>query len=163
MVWLGVSWLGKAELYFVPQGVKVKAKNYIESVLDPIVKPLNSTLFKKQHWTFQQDSAPAHGAKIVQRWLQTNVPSYISSHEWPSASPDLNPLDYDLWSKLETMACSKPHTSVEALKKSLLKSWEKFSMEWVRASIDQWRDRLRRCVKAKGGNFEELIFFLIHN
>lgn len=26
MVWLGVSWVGKAELYFVPQGVKVRAK-----------------------------------------------------------------------------------------------------------------------------------------
>lgn len=154
MVWLGVSWIGKAELYFVPQGVKVRAKNYLESVLEPIVKPLGMSLFNGKHWTFQQDSAPAHGAKIIQTWLKNNIPDFISKEEWPSASPDLNPLDDDLWSKLETMACSKPHNSVDALKSSLVKTWDKFPMEEVRAAIDQWPVRLRQCVKAKGGNFE---------
>ncbi|XP_077289806.1 uncharacterized protein LOC143913714 [Arctopsyche grandis] len=32
---------------------------------------------------------------------------------WPSGSPDLNPLDYKLWSHLESMACSKRHNSLE--------------------------------------------------
>lgn len=162
MVWLGGSWKGKAKLFFVPQGVKVRAKNYLENVLEPIVKPLGSTLFKNEHWTFQQDSAPAHGAKIVQKWLATNTPDFISSQQWPSASPDLNPLDYDIWSKLEVEACSKPHTSVEALKCSLRKAWAKFPMEVVRAAIDRLPIRLRQCVKAKGGNFEEWDVFIVH-
>uniref|UniRef100_A0A914D9S8 Uncharacterized protein n=1 Tax=Acrobeloides nanus TaxID=290746 RepID=A0A914D9S8_9BILA len=42
--------------------------------------------------------------------------------EWPSNSPDLSILDYSLWSILEAEACSKPHQSVEALKKSLVKA-----------------------------------------
>src|SRR5277367_3805735 len=155
MVWVGVTWMGKAEVCFVPQGVNVRAKNYLESVLEPIVKPLGATLFSDDHWSFQQDSAPAHGAKTVQEWLRNNVPDFISSEEWPSASPDLNLLDYDLWSKFETIVCSKPHTSVEVLKKSLLKAWANFPIESVRAAVDSSPARLRECVKAKGGKFEE--------
>src|SRR5277367_2665316 len=83
------------------------------------------------------------------------VSDFISSEEWPSASPDLNLLDYDLWSKLETIVCSKPHTCVEVLKKSLLKAWANFPIESLRAAIDRWPARLRECVKAKGGKFEE--------
>jgi hypothetical protein len=155
MVWLGVSWTGKAKLFFVPQGVKVRAKDYMEEILKPIVKDLGDTLFDGGNWAFQQDSAPAHGAKVVQGWLRANVPDFISTAEWPSASPDLNPLDYDIWSKLEMMACSKPHTSLDALKSSLLKAWKEFPMETVRTAIDNWLPRLRCCVKAGGKNFEQ--------
>lgn len=44
MVWAGVSWMGKADLHFVQQGVKVSAKNYLADVLVPIVEPLNQSL-----------------------------------------------------------------------------------------------------------------------
>lgn len=161
MVWLGVNWLGKADLCFVQQGVNVRATNYIEDVLEPIVKPLGSSLFKNKHWTFQEDSAPEHGAKVIQRWLYNNVPDFISSQHWPSASPDLNPLDYDIWSKLEILICSKPHTSVESLKKSLVNAWVEYPMESVRAAIDNRTSRLRSCIKARGGNLEFLFYIPI--
>jgi transposase len=154
MVWAGFSWTGKAPLHFVQKGVKVAAKNYLEDVLEPVVKPLNTTLFGGQPWTFQQDSAPAHKAKVVQAWLKTNTPDFIATTEWPSASPDLNPLDYAIWSKLEAKVCSKPHTSIEALKRSLVREWNKISMETLRASVEDWRPRLKRCIVAEGGNFE---------
>src|SRR5215469_11913072 len=154
MVWAGVSWFGKAPLHFVQKGVKVNAKNYIADVLEPIVKPLSHTLFERKSWTFQQDSAPAHKANITQSWLKDNVPDCITMAEWPSGSPDLKPVDYEIWSKLEEKVCSKPHTSVEALKRSLLREWERFPMETVRACIADWRNRLQRCIDAKGGNFE---------
>jgi transposase len=154
MVWAGVSWMGKAPLHFVEKGVKVSAKNYLSDVLESVVEPLNSTLFDGKPWTFQQDSAPAHKAKVVQTWLSNNVPDFMSTADWPSASPDLNPLDYAIWSKLEEKVCSKPHTSVEALKKSLVREWNNFPMESVRSSIEAWRPRLLECVNASGGNFE---------
>ena len=138
MVWVGVSWTGKANLVFVPHGVKVRAKNYLESILIPIVEPLGDNLFENEVWTFQQDYDPVHKAKVVQ-----------------NASPDLNPLDYSIWSKLEGRVCARPHTSLDSLKSMLKKEWDRFPMEVVRASIDEWIPRLRRCVKAKGGNFED--------
>jgi len=132
----------------------VAARNYLDDVLEPIVKPLNQTLFKGQPWTFQQDSAPAHKAKSVQTWLKNHTPDFIATEHWPSASPDLNPLDYAIWSKLEAKVCSKPHTSVEALKRSLVQEWDKIPMETLRNSVEDWRPRLEQCISASGGNFE---------
>jgi inhibitor of nuclear factor kappa-B kinase subunit alpha len=109
MVWAGVSSQGLTKLHFVNPGVKVRTKNYLKDILEPAAKPLNQSVFKGHRWTFQQDSAPAHKAKITQNWLQKEVPDFISYLEWPASSPDLNPLDYKIWSKLEEMACSRPH------------------------------------------------------
>src|SRR5277367_842488 len=154
MVWCGISWQGKTKLHFVPQGVKVKAKNYLEDVLELVVKPLNTSLFDGKSWTFQQDSVPSHKAKVVQGWLRQNGPDFISTEEWPAASSDLNPLDYNIWSKLELKVCSKPHTNLKNLKRAVVREWKKFPMDTIRASIEEWPARLRACVKARGGHFE---------
>lgn len=154
MVWLGASWDGKTKVRFVPQGVKVRAKNYLSDVLKPIMEPLNHTLFKNKEWTFLQDTAPAHRAKIVKRWLKSKIPDFISDQEWPASSPDLNPLDYEIWSKLELDVCSKPHTSLKSLKKSIVKKWDDYPLERVRTAIESWMPKLRACVAAKGGHFE---------
>ena len=42
---------------------------------------------------------PAHNAWTTQQLKETNVPDFISTSDWPSVNPDLNPLDYKLWSK----------------------------------------------------------------
>ncbi|CAK1585304.1 unnamed protein product [Parnassius mnemosyne] len=43
---------------------------------------------------FQQDSAPAHRARSTQNWLTARGIDFIGREDWPSSSPDLNPLDY---------------------------------------------------------------------
>ena len=58
------------------------------------------------------------------QWQKTNVPDFISTS---SASPDLNPLDYKLWSSLQEMACKQRHPDIESLKRSLRKSAADFS------------------------------------
>lgn len=154
MVWAGVSAMGKASLVFVDQGVKIRKENYIADILEPHVRPLTHDLFKNGEWWFQQDSAPAHKALTTQNWCQDNLPGFISTAEWPASSPDLNPMDYYVWSKLEQMACSRNHPNVESLKRSLVKAWSDLPMEEVRAAIHSWRGRLSACVKAKGSCFE---------
>lgn len=57
------------------------------------MKPLNTKLFANEPWMFQQGSAPAHKAISTKEWLKNNVPEYISTEQWPSGSPDLNPVD----------------------------------------------------------------------
>jgi len=154
MVWWGVSRQGVTELHFCPQGVKTGARVYQGDVLEGVVKPLNTTLFDGMDWVFQQDSAPAHKAKTTQQWLRTNVPCFIAAEDWPSGSPDLNPLDYKLWSVMEEHACRKRHRNLEELKRSLTKAAREIPLETVRAAIAEWPDRLKSCVKAKGGHFE---------
>ncbi|GFW32532.1 dynein heavy chain 7, axonemal [Trichonephila clavipes] len=49
----------------------------------------------------------------------------ISSKEWSPYSPDLNPMDYSVWSVLE---CTKPHKTLNSLKQSLLWEWDRLKM-----------------------------------
>ncbi len=57
-------------------------------------------------WTFQQDFAGPHAAKNLQKRLEENIPT--RKEDRTSGSPDLNPLYYEIWEKLEEMACEKP-------------------------------------------------------
>ena len=66
---------------------------------------------------FQQDGAPAHTVRKTVQYLEGKGVPFIRPEEWPLNLPDLNPLDYCIWS-LETAgtagkACP---SSVEALK-----------------------------------------------
>ncbi|KPJ20472.1 Transposable element Tc3 transposase [Papilio machaon] len=97
MVWLGVSYWGLTEVHFCEKGVKTNAVVYQNTVLTNLAEPVSHTMFNNRHWVFQQDSAPAHRAKSIQDWLAAREIDFIRHEDWPSSSPDLNPLDYKIW------------------------------------------------------------------
>jgi len=89
---VGVCFGGKERLHLIPNKTKVNAKLYVETLLPEPVEDCRSVL--PSGFTFQQDGAPAHTAKLAQDWIATNCSEFIGKDEWPPNSPDLNPLDY---------------------------------------------------------------------
>jgi inhibitor of nuclear factor kappa-B kinase subunit alpha len=154
MVWGAVSSRGKLPLVFVESGLKVNAAYYRETILEGCLKAGAQRMFGRGQWTFQQDSAPAHRAKVTQDWCRTQTPDFIQSSEWPPSSPDLNPLDYAIWGILEARVNAVQHPSPDSLKKHLRAEWRKLSMSIVRNSLASWRRRLQAVVKKRGGRFE---------
>lgn len=154
MVWAAVSKKGKFRLAFVEPGVKVNKEYYQEHILNDIVKEEGKRIFKNGHWIFQQDSAPAHKAKINQEWCAAQIPEFISSAQWPPSSPDLNPMDYAIWGILESKVNVRPHRSLDSLKSALQREWDNLSMDIVRKSIDAFPKRLKAVIRQKGGRFE---------
>ena len=62
----------------------------MENLLPKLVEDCRS--FHGYQFIFQQNGAPAHGAKLAQEWF-----ALIEKDSWPPNSPDLNPLDYAVW------------------------------------------------------------------
>jgi len=54
-----------------------------------------------EYFIFQQDNAPAHRTKETVDLLSTETPAFILPTLWPPNSPDLNSVDYKVWSVLQ--------------------------------------------------------------
>ena len=96
----------------------------------------------------------AHGSRMTQRWIQAHIPAFISKEEWPSRSPDLNPLDFSVWSILESKACRTSHDSLENLNSKLQREWALITQEVLCASCNVFQGRLKQIIKPKGGHIE---------
>jgi len=89
MVSAGACYGGKGRLHFIKDKAKVNAKIYFETLLPRLVEDCKFVL--PSGFSFQQDGAPAHAAKLAQVFLATNCSEFIDKGEWPPNSPDLNP------------------------------------------------------------------------
>jgi len=68
---------------------------------------------------FQQDGAPAHTNHLVQNWLSDNIDMFWSKEFWLPNYPDLNPLDYYVWSVIERITNKPRHPNVTSLKTAI--------------------------------------------
>lgn len=137
--------------------MKINAKVYQDTILKAVVHPWATKHFKNEHWTFQQDWAPAHGAKATLELCKQLFPSIWDKDVWPSNSPDLNSPDYSVWSILEKKVCATRHESVDSLKRDLERAWHEFSNDDIAGIIDNFIQRLDACIEAEGGHFEHLL------
>ncbi|KAI6653143.1 hypothetical protein LOD99_3979 [Oopsacas minuta] len=161
MVWGAITSDGRTPLVFIDKGVKINKEVYVESILENTLKPWAGEHFNGAHWVFQQDSAPSHKAKMTSESLKLNVPEFISTEEWLASSPDLNPMNFCIWSILESRVCAKPHKNVESLKFSLRREGDLISEDVLRAADDDFFKRLSLNITAEGITFEELDLFRI--
>ena len=99
MDWAAVTATGRSLLVFVPSGVKLSSQRYISDIKEGELLPWARDPFEGAAWTFQQDSAPSHGPRMTQRWIQAYIPAFIRKEDWPSRSPDLNLLNFSVWSR----------------------------------------------------------------
>lgn len=152
MVSVGVSKLGCTRLIFVDPGVKVNGAYYRDVVLPQLLSDMKNS--SGEYFIFQQDSAPAHRARDTIALLQREVPAFISPDVWPPNSPDLNPVDYKIWSVMQHRVYRKKIQDVEDLRGRLIEVWAGLEQTIIDGAIEQWRRRLRACIAAKGGHFE---------
>lgn len=111
-------------------------------------------MYGDENFIFQQDSAPAHKAKVVQAYCEANFPDFIDTSEWPASSPDLNPLNFFVWGFMLKELENYKIQNLDHFKKVLLKIWDDMPQHTVRAACENFFKRLKLCIKSKGNRFE---------
>ena len=76
---------------------KFNTKAYLD-VLKSVVIPWCNQVAGGRPWVWEQGSVPAHKFKETKAWLQKECYDLVPFSHWPPFSPDLNPLDYFIWS-----------------------------------------------------------------
>lgn len=154
MVWGGISARGPTDLVFFDAGDRITAERYRDKVLIPQVLHAKDTIFGGTPFVFQQDGASSHTAKATQAWLTAHGIDFIQKDEWPPCSPDLNPLDFSIWSLLESRIQPKDRATKKKLKAALKREWERIPTSVFCATAMAAPKRFNLVIAAKGGHIE---------
>ena len=105
-------------------------------------------------WVWQQDSAPAHKSKETQTWLQKECYDFVPFSHWPRSSPDLNPLDYFVWSYVENITNMTSHNTKASLIATIRRVFAELPPTLVKKACSEFRIRIEAVIEAEGGYIE---------
>ena len=134
-------------------GLKVNTKVYLD-VLKSVVIPWCNQVAGGRPWVWQQDSAPAHKSKETQAWLQKEYYDFIPFSHWPPSSPDLNLLDYFVWSYIKNITNMTSHNTKASLIAAIRQVFAKLLLVLAEKACSQFQIRIEAVIEAEGSYIE---------
>ena len=95
---------------------------------------------------FQDDNDPKHRSKVVKEWKEKNK---IISLDWPSNSPDLNPIE-NIWALLKNKVKKRQNKTAEEFKKSIIDCWKEIDQEHINNTIKSIPKRIKSVIANNG-------------
>jgi hypothetical protein len=146
MIWGGFSLKGKTELEFTDSTMNSKMhKDLLVRRLLPFGRSSHSNEF-----IFQQDNAPCHSSEIIYDWVEDEG---INHMNWPSFSPDLNPIE-NFGGKMARRAYAdgSQFSSITQLKEKIIQEWNNIPISYLKKLIGSMPIRMFEVAKASGGS-----------
>jgi hypothetical protein len=146
MVWGGITLTGRTELV-VLRGGSLTAVRYLRDIVEPHVVPFAENMGRD--FILQQDNARPHIAGIVRNCFNDHN---IEVMEWPTNSPDLNPIEH-LWDTLnKRIREQQPIRNLQHVEELLLQEWELLPQEAISNLIRSMPRRCAELIRVRGGH-----------
>lgn len=145
MVWGSFAASGPGQLTIIESTMN---SSLYQRVLEDNVRPSVGKLKLNRKWTLQHDNDPKHASKSTKEWLKRKKWKVL---EWPSQSPDLNPIEM-LWGDLKRAVHARNPSNIAQLKEFCMEEWANISPSRCQRLVDSYKKRLLEVVSAKGGN-----------
>uniref|UniRef100_A0A673L9D2 Thimet oligopeptidase 1 n=1 Tax=Sinocyclocheilus rhinocerous TaxID=307959 RepID=A0A673L9D2_9TELE len=142
MLWGCFSAAGTGRLVAI-EG-KMNAAKY-RDILDENLLQSAQDLRLGQRFTFQQDNDPKHTAKITKEWLHNNSVTVL---EWPSQSPDLNPIEH-LWRDLKMAVHQRLPSNLTELERICKEEWQRIPKSRCEKLVASFPKRLMAVLDQK--------------
>ncbi len=145
MLWGCFSAAGTGRLVAI-EG-KMNAAKY-RDILNENLLQSDQDLRLGRRFTFQQDNDPKHTAKITKEWLHNNS---VTSLEWPSQSPDLNPIEH-LWRDLKMAVHQCLPSNLTELERICKEEWQRIPKSRCEKLVASFPKRLMAVLNQKGAS-----------
>ncbi len=126
---------------------KMNAAKY-RDILDENLLQSAQDLRLGRRFTFQQDNDPKHTAKITKEWLHNNSVTVL---EWPSQSPDLNPIEH-LWRDLKMAVHQRLPSNLTELERICKEEWQRIPKSRCEKLVAIFPKKTHGCIKSKGAS-----------
>ena len=99
-------------------------------------------------------------AHLIQNWLSDNVDMFWFKKFWPPNSPDLNPLDYYVWSVVERVTNKSRLINVTSLRTAIEAALVGMDSATLQRACERFRPRIETVIQANGGS-QIIVFYRI--
>jgi hypothetical protein len=141
-IWGCFSFLGVGPIFWIKETM---TKETYRDILQNVMLPYARDNMGRE-WRFQQDNDPKHASKIVKDWFHQNQVSVI---EWPSQSPDLNPIEH-LWRELKKALPREKIVNKQELWREVQKAWYNVPKQVCENLVSSMNRRCSEVIKNRG-------------
>ena len=96
----------------------------------------------------------ATGLSETQAWLQEKCYDFVPLSHWPLSLPNLNPLNYFVWSWVENITNMTSHNTKISLIAAIHRVFTGLPPALVEKACSQFRSRIEAVIEAEGGYIE---------
>jgi hypothetical protein len=133
MAWGGISQKGKTPLFCFTD---IMDGPFYVNILQSQLLPAARNMYRRR-WRLQQDNDPKHTSRVAKEFIAENRICVI---DWPSNSPDLNPIE-NMWQIIKNKVEKRMPQNVDELTRFLIEEWEAIPQETVNNLVSSMKNR----------------------